>query len=409
MSLQKTEEQLIDELMEKYPVQVQGSPASPEHLYRDRLEQYAEFYVRQHPEADAEKATAEILRYADYAKENEISVLQPKGNLQPDGLYYDKGKLILPGLAALKNHDLAENAVAFQTVYDTIRHTEPLISRDVTAVIDHAGAVCAGLEYSVKTSSSLSDKLARDNLLPSADPVAAIENLNDIVRYTAVAGSLDLAAVAKDIISKLPEQDYQLLRIKNFFADPLFPTGYQGLHLNFSSPYGVKIELQCHTPESFRIKSEVHQQYELFRSPDVSASEKQLLCRFLQEQFRRIPSIPDIGQIPSWKHPELYRQSGESVPFPDVSAEKDPDKHIEAFSVMQDGCRLLSGIEQIAKSGDISVAYSFDQERCTRIYQQKNGRMTGRTENVSVNFTGRAAQEFIRSSVPDRDAQDFSR
>ena len=404
MSLQKTEEQLIDELMEKYPVRVQGSPASPEHLYRDRLEQYAEFYVRQHPEADAERATTEILRYADRAKENEISVLQPKGNLQPDGLYYDNGKLILPGIAALKNHDMEEYARDFQAVYNTVLHTEPLISRDVAAIIDHAGAVCAGLECSVKTGPSLSGKLVRDNLLSSQNPVSAIQTLNDVVRYTAVAESRDLADAAKNIMSQLSKTGYQLFRIKNFFTEPREDSGYQGLHLNFASPYGVRIELQCHTPESFRIKSEVHKQYELFRDPNTSKPEKEVLSKYLQKQFQRIPPVPNIEQIPSWNCPPK-----EARPL-DVLIRKNKDLHcVEAFSAMQDGCRLLSGIEQITKSGDISAAYSFDQERCTRIYQQKNGRMTGRAENVSVDFTGRAAQEFIRSSAPDRDTQDFSR
>lgn len=403
MSLQKTEEQLIDELMAKYPVRVQGAPASPEHLYRDRLEQYAEFYVRQHPEADAEKATAEILHYADYAKENEISVLQPRRNLQPDGLYYDKGELILPGIVALKNHDMEEYARDFQTAYDTVRHTEPLISRDVAAVIDHAGAVCAGLECSVKTGPSLSGKLVRDNLLSSPDPVFAIGRLNDVVRYTAVAGSRDLTDAAKNIISQLSQSGYQLFRIKNFFAKPREDSGYQGLHLNFSSPYGVKIELQCHTEESFRIKSAVHRQYEFVRNPDVPESEKTPVLQYLQERFRRIPPVPGIEQVRPFGH------SSTPAFLPAVHIQKEAGHCIEAFSVMQDGCRLLSGIEQVARSGDISVAYSFDQERCTRIYQQKNGRMTGRIENVSVDFTGRAAQEFIRSSAPDRDTQDFSR
>ena len=388
--------------MEKYPVRVQGSPASPEHLYRDRLEQYAEFYVRQHPETDAEKATAEILHYADYAKENEISVLQPKRNLQPDGLYYDNGKLILPGLAALKSHDMEEYAMDFQTAYDTVRHTEPLISRDVTAVIDHAGAVCAGLECSVKTGPSLSGKLVRDNLLSSSDPVFAVGRLNDVVRYTAVAESRDLADAAKNIMSQLSQSGYQLFRIKNFFAEPREDSGYQGLHLNFVSPYGVRIEVQCHTEESFRIKSAVHRQYELVRDPEMPESEKAPLRQYLQSQFRRIPPVPGIEQIPSSGYP------ARSASFPAVYSQK--ERHcIEAFSVVQDGCRLLSGIEQIARSGDISAAYSFDQEDYTRIYQQKNGRMTGRTENVSVDFTGRAAQEFIRSPAPDRDTQDFFR
>lgn len=106
MDTNQKEQALIRELMEKYPVVVQESPASPEHLYTNNLSLYAKMYIEQHPEMDKESASREILSYAEKAKENDISVLPPKGNLQKDGLYFSHGELVLPGLAAMKDHHL---------------------------------------------------------------------------------------------------------------------------------------------------------------------------------------------------------------------------------------------------------------------------------------------------------------
>lgn len=75
MDTNQKEQALIRELMEKYPVVVQESPATPEHLYVENLELYAKMYIEQHPEMDKESASSEILSYAEKAKENDISVL----------------------------------------------------------------------------------------------------------------------------------------------------------------------------------------------------------------------------------------------------------------------------------------------------------------------------------------------
>ena len=364
MHTNKKEQALIRELMEKYPVAVQGSPASPEHLYTDNLTLYAKMYAEQHPGMDKDAASKEILSYADKAKENDISVLPPKGNLQKDGLYYSHGELVLPGLSAMKDHHLVSYSEEAQEAYDSIRHTEPLITRDVLRIVDHAGAECAGLSFAVKTGSSLSGKLLLEN--PSREDVSAnsVYKLKDIVRYTVLASNKDFTDVAKNVMSSFSKAGYELFQVKNRFTDPIQTTGYRGLHLNFVSPYGVKIEVQCHTLDTFRTKMMVHDLYKETQNPCLSETRRDGYFRLMRSYYEQTRPVPHVEEIPSIGiHPC-------DVPDISVSVIKDTQNLQESFAVCQDGKELLSGCEYKDANGHMTSALSFADSPCTQILSQ---------------------------------------
>ena len=364
MDINQKEQALIRELMEKYPVVVQESPASPEHLYADNLELYAKMYIEQHPGMDKETASREILSYAEKAKENDISVLPPKGNLQKDGLYYSHGELVLPGLAAMKDHHLVSYSEEAQRAYDSIRHTEPLITRDVLRIVDRAGAECAGLSFAVKTGSSLSSKLLLEN--PSREDVSAnsVYKLKDIVRYTVLAGNKDFTDVVKNVMSSFSKAGYELFQVKNRFIDPIQTTGYRGLHLNFVSPYGVKIEVQCHTPDTFRTKMMVHDLYKETQNPCLSDTRREGYFRLMRSYYEQTRPVPHVEEIPSIGiHPC-------DVPDISVSVIKDAQNLQESFAVCQDGKELLSGCEYKNANGHMTSALSFADSPCTQILSQ---------------------------------------
>lgn len=364
MDINKKEQALIRELMEKYPVVVQESPASPEHLYTDNLTLYAKMYAEQHPGIDKESASKEILSYANKAKENDISVLPPKGNLQKDGLYYSHGELVLPGLAAMKDHHLVSYSEKAQEAYDSIRHTEPLITRDVLWIVDHAGAECAGLSFAVKTGSSLSSKLSLEN--SSGEDVSAnsVYKLKDIVRYTVLASNKNFTDVVKNVMSSFSKAGYELFQVKNRFIDPIQTTGYRGLHLNFVSPYGVKIEVQCHTPDTFRTKMMVHDLYKETQNPCLSETRRDGYFRLMRSYYEQTRPVPHVEEILSIGiHPC-------DVPDISVSVIKDTQNLQESFAVCQDGKELLSGCEYKDANGHMTSALSFADSPCTQILSQ---------------------------------------
>lgn len=371
MASNKKEQALMRELMEKYPVVVQGSPASPEHLYKDSLELYAKMYAEQHPGMDKDAASKEILSYADKAKENDISVLPPKGNLQKDGLYFSHGELVLPGLAAMKDHHLVSYSEEAQKAYDSIRHTEPLITRDVLRIVDRAGAECAGLSFAVKTGSSLSGKLALEN--PSREDISAnsVYKLKDIVRYTVLASNKDFTDVAKHVISSFSKAGYELFQVKNRFIDPIQTTGYRGLHLNFVSPYGVKIEVQCHTLDTFRTKMMVHDLYKEAQNPHLSETRRDGYFRLMRSYYEQTRPVPHVEEI------ESINIHSCDAPDIDVSVIKDVQNLQESFVVCQDGKELLSGCEYKDANGHVTSALSFADSSYVQILSQKGSRVHG--------------------------------
>lgn len=371
MNTNQKEQALIRELMAKYPVVVQESPASPEHLYTDNLELYAKMYIEQHPGMDKEAASREILSYAEKAKENDISVLPPKGNLQKDGLYLSHGELVLPGLAAMKDHHLVSYSEDVQKAYDSIRHTEPLITRDVLRIVDRAGAECAGLPFAVKTGSSLSGKLALEN--PSGEDISvnSVYKLKDIVRYTVLASNKDFTDVAKNVMASFSKAGYELFQVKNRFIDPIQTTGYRGLHLNFVSPYGVKIEVQCHTPDTFRTKMMVHDLYKETQNPYLSEMRRDGYFRLMRSYYEQTRPVPHVEEIESINiHPC-------SAPDIDVSVIKNVQNLQESFVVCQDGKELLSGCEYKDVNGHVTSALSFADSSYVQILSQNGSRVHG--------------------------------
>ena len=400
MDTNQKEQALIRELMEKYPVVVQESPASPEHLYTDNLELYAKMYIEQHPEMDKEAASRGILSYAEKAKENDISVLPPKGNLQKDGLYFSHGELVLPGLAAMKDHHLVSYSEAVQKAYDSIRHTEPLITRDVLRIVDRAGAECAGLPFAVKTGSSLSGKLALET--PPWEDIStnSVYKFKDIVRYTVLASNKDFTDVAKNVMSSFSKAGYELFQVKNRFIDPIQTTGYRGLHLNFVSPYGVKIEVQCHTPDTFRTKMMVHDLYKETQNPCLSETRRDGYCRLMRSYYEQTRSVPHVEEIPSCKHQIL------EIVQPSVHIKHNADRSSECFSVSKNGQILLSGYECHGERGNISVGYSFPSSECTHLYQVHGGHLSARAYKDFTDFAHNGIPE--QQGTPFHSQQSFS-
>ena len=380
MDTNQKEQALIRELMEKYPVVVQESPTTPEHLYMENLELYAKMYIEQHPEMDKESASREILSYAEKAKENDISVLPPKGNLQKDGLYFSHGELVLPGLAAIKDHHLVSYSEDVQKAYDIIRYTEPLITRDVLRIVDRAGAECAALYYAVKTGSSLSNKLALEN--PPGEVISenSVYKLKDIVRYTVLANNKNFTDVAKHVMSSFSKAGYELFQVKNKFVEPIQATGYRGLHLNFISPYGVKIEVQCHTPDTFRTKMMVHDLYKETQNPCLSETRRDGYFRLMRSYYEQTGPVPHVEEIQSFKQQTL------EIVQPSVDLEHNVDHFHEYFSISKNGQIILTGYECHGEKGNISVGYSFPSSECTRLYQVHGGDLSARTYKDFTDF-----------------------
>ena len=184
----------------------------------------------------------------------------------------------------------------YQFDYDAIRLSEPLITNDLLSISDSLGTSWSGLEYAVKTASSVDSKLERMNS-KNQDVDIDISKVGDAIRYTQICKHDDIASVARDTIEKLQEKGYFLKNINNYYSRPYPNTGYKGLHLNFISPSGQPFELQVHSNESFQAKQEGHELYEKMRAISTPITEKQALAPRINQIHSAVPNPPDINEI----------------------------------------------------------------------------------------------------------------
>ncbi len=232
-----------------------------------------------------------------------------------------------------------------QDDYDKIRLMEPLITEDLLQVANDQGNTLDGLVYSVKTASSVDDKISRMTASkPHVTSEKALKNLPDIVRYTQICKHDDIIKTAQDTKQKLEEKGYKLSVVRNYYLNPYPGTGYQGLHMNFISPQGVTFELQVHSEESFAVKQKGHEMYEVFRAVSTPIEKKEEIKPKIQELHGSVAKPSGYEQMPTFMlSPDEIRQFMASIP-PIEHDMKREDGCLQ-YRITQDGKELISGCE----------------------------------------------------------------
>ena len=203
------------------------------------------------------------------------NVLKAMGEKTGKGKTTKNSRLkITSGSAAAKDNRLGKQYSAkAQNVYDRMRANEPKITDDICDIADAAGCEMSGLQYSVKTASSVADKIKRKKEKnPDAKDEDIVSAMGDIVRYTALGPHNELASKTEAFIDQFESKGYNVTEVENKYLDeePM----YKGIHLSVVSPAGQKFEFQVHSEESLAIKNEIHPMYEEFRDVDTPAPRK---------------------------------------------------------------------------------------------------------------------------------------
>jgi hypothetical protein len=178
----------------------------------------------------------------------------------------DPSKAAVSGSAADKDHIIPGVKPSVQKVYDYARAAEKRITPVMTDIAESLGVQMAGLAFSVKTGSSVADKLKRKQGTESSEE--AIKNMGDLIRYTQVSDAKDMAANVEKTIDELSKKGFTITKVENKYLDP--KSDYKGIHIDFISPEGQKFELQFHTAETLAVKEKMHKAYELER--DVNST-----------------------------------------------------------------------------------------------------------------------------------------
>lgn len=143
---------------------------------------------------------------------------------------------------------------------------------EVTAdmrTLEKSSAHLQGLEYRLKTMDSLARKIESDAEEDQVSLMAAASGVSDVLRYTLTCSAEDYSEMVPKALAVLTEKGYSVEKFHNAWGGKF----YQGVNVHLLSPFGTRVELQFHTPQSFAIKQASHEVYEIRRNPASTAEE----------------------------------------------------------------------------------------------------------------------------------------
>lgn len=177
-----------------------------------------------------------------------------------------------------------------EEMYHQAELEEPAVTGLLKSV-ESDQAYLEGLEYRLKTVSSLSRKLlltAHENGV-TLDEARA--DIGDALRYTLIIDDSVYTEKTKETLDFLKDAGYQVTKFKNYWAND--ERAYQGINCNLSCPNGMVFELQFHTQDSYETKGEkTHKYYEIMRDENASDEEKEEARKKHDALFALIP-VPD--------------------------------------------------------------------------------------------------------------------
>lgn len=323
--------------------------------------------------------------------------------------------------------------------YNKIRVLEPLITSDIKKTISDLKTSISGLEFSVKTASSVEDKLLRKNTYLNLNKdnknktsTFSLQNMlsqfKDIIRYTEICNHEDITQITKRTIDSMEKRGYVLSGIKNRFSTPLVDTGYKGMHLNFISPYGQEIELQVHSKESFDAKQNGHVLYEQVRKTSVLKKDAILLNQKMHDLYANIKKPPKIDEIqnyrmPEWKKEQLLEKGRKNTSVVYKNAYTKSGSEATCFSVYykSSDVPILEGYENQypdnsvkhyhidrSSENDFAIITSIDDKG--REIASHNTAIRSKTleevKQIADKTVGKHA-EFIKELYPNMDKEEF--
>lgn len=202
------------------------------------------------------------------------------------------------GSEAEKDSRFKNLSAKAQKVYDRCRENEKKITPVMNEIAADVGGEMYGLEYSVKTASSLERKVQKKMQEKGYTEENAMKVMGDVVRYTQMVSHDKIADSCQKTIDKLREKGYNISGLENTWISD---RAYKGINIDVISPEGQKFELQIHSKESMEVKNACHILYEKQRQYPKTSVEYKHLEEQMKEISNKIPIPSGIDAIKTFK------------------------------------------------------------------------------------------------------------
>ena len=176
------------------------------------------------------------------------------------------------------------------------------VTADLTALAEAQSGEMVGLDKAVKSEGSLTRKISdrvRGGIVKKKGIEKAIEasagKINDALRFTMILDPVTYVAKIRAVVAALEAKGYTFVRLWNGWTRS--GGTYMGANATFKTPKGQLFELQFHTKETFKIKSETHHLYEQSRSRVTTAAEKAALDQQQKDAYKGIKIPPEIETL----------------------------------------------------------------------------------------------------------------
>lgn len=167
------------------------------------------------------------------------------------------------------------------------REVEPAVTQDLKSLEDEA-AQLAGLDFRLKGEDSLARKIVSEAHDKEVSLEEASSSIHDVIRYTMCIEPSEYVSKATEALKELESRGYTVTKFKNTWASDI----YKGLNTNLSTPDGTVVEIQFHTPESYDVKQQTHEYYEISRSEDATEKEVEEALR-MQRKLTGSVHVPN--------------------------------------------------------------------------------------------------------------------
>ena len=215
------------------------------------------------------------------------------------------GKIVISGSASKNDNILLGCNERAQVAYNMAKANEPRITLDMLDIAHRLGTSMDGLEYSVKTASSVVSKIERktDKALQAGETPKKdfeyVSETGDLLRYTHVVNHDEIATKVRATVKLLEDKGYTVDEIDNKYLNE--EGRYKAVHLNATSPSGQHFEMQIHSPESLAASRATHTMYEEWRRPETSEERKAELFTMIKSTYDSMPLPKDIMSLQSYK------------------------------------------------------------------------------------------------------------